>query len=67
MTVERNGEPFDTGAHVSGGSFGLNYNSVEERSDTDTVEFYTDVLDFDETLWNFSRVEDNGGRPTLII
>ena len=67
VTVERNGEPFDTGAHVSEGSFGLNYNSVEERSDTDTVEFYTDVLDFDETLWNFSRVEDNGGRPTLII
>ena len=67
VTVERNGEPFDTGAHVSEGSFGLNYNSVEERSDTDTVEFYTDLLDFDETLWNFSRVEDNGGRPTLII
>ena len=41
MTVERNGELFDTGAAVSGGTFGLNYNSVEERADTDTVEFYT--------------------------
>ena len=66
MTVERNGELFDTGAAVSGGTFGLNYNSVEERADTDTVEFYTDVMDFDEDLWNFSFVED-GGRPTLLI
>ena len=64
IEVYRNGEKFDT--EKGDGALGVNYNSVEEREDTDTVEFYTVTMDFDEDYWNFSRVED-GGMPTLMI